>query len=63
MKKSLNEMGAAAKNIKFDLPPEVTFTKHLLSDNRYGYVFNHVELGQIGRLLFIPHSTGQGCPI
>ena len=45
------------KNIKFDIPPEVTCTKHLLSDGRYGYVFNHVELGQIGRLLFIPHST------
>lgn len=57
--KNLDEMIATAKNINLNLPVEVTCTKHLLSDGRYGYVFNHVELGQLGRLLFIPHSTGQ----
>lgn len=51
-------MVAIAKNLKFDLPPEVTSTKEMFSDGRYGYIFRHAELGQLGRLLFMPQSSG-----
>lgn len=57
-KKSLDEMIVAAQNINLNLPAEITYHKDVLSDGRYGYIFRHSELGQLGRLLFIPHSSG-----
>lgn len=43
----------------FSLPPEVTSTKTQLSNGRFAYVFRHVTLGELGRLLIIPHSNGE----
>lgn len=43
----------------FSLPPEVTSTKTQLSNGRFAYVFRHTTLGELGRLLIIPHSNGE----
>ena len=43
----------------FSLPPEVTSIKTQLSNGRFAYVFRHITLGQLGRLLIIPHSNGE----
>ncbi len=59
MKKSLAEMVEAARFSKFDLPPDITMSKELLSNNRWAYVFRHLEMGNLGRILLLPHSSGQ----
>ena len=43
----------------FSLPPQVTSTKTQLSDGRFAYVFRHATLGELGRVLIIPHSSGE----
>jgi hypothetical protein len=43
----------------YSLPPEVTSKKTQLSNGRFAYVFRHATLGELGRLLIIPHSNGE----
>ncbi|HGU7323866.1 TPA: hypothetical protein ACNBB8_003177 [Legionella pneumophila] len=57
-KKSLDKKIKKARE-SFSLPPEVTSTKTQLSNGRFAYVFRHVTLGELGRLLIIPHSNGE----
>jgi len=56
-KKSLGEMVEAARSTKFSLPHEVSCKKHLLPNGKCGYVFRHSELGELGRILILPHGT------
>jgi hypothetical protein len=57
-KKSLAEMVEAAKKNKFTLPHDIKFTKQLMPNGRWGYVFRHDELGELGRILVLPHANG-----
>ena len=56
-KKSFAEMVEREKNIKFSMPHNVRNSKLLLSNGRWGYVFRHDELGELGRILILPHDT------
>lgn len=56
--KSLDKKIKKARE-SFSLPPEVTSTKTQLSNGRFAYVFRHRTLGELGRLLIIPHSNGE----
>ena len=40
----------------FSLPPVVTHEKILLANGMFAYVFYHYQLGQLGRIVLIPHD-------
>ena len=52
--KRIQDKVEAAKKLNYKLPPGVTFTKELMADGRYGYVFRHETMGQLGRILVLP---------
>lgn len=56
---SLNKKVQKARESNFSLPKGVTSTKTQLSNGRFAYVFRHVTLGELGRLLILPHSNGE----
>lgn len=56
-KKSFAEMVEASKGVKFSLPHNVKSHKHLLPNGTMSYVFRHDELGELGRILIVPHGT------
>lgn len=58
-RRKLSEMVESAKKAKFSLPSNVTSEKTLLPSGQLAYIFRHDQLGQIGRLLFLPHPNGQ----
>ena len=41
------------------LPVGVTSHRTLLPSGKWCYIFRHIELGQLGRILILPHSSGQ----
>jgi len=43
----------------FSLPEKVSHEKTLLPNNIAAYVFRHDDIGELGRLLILPHSSGQ----
>lgn len=58
-KRKLSEMVARAKKTSFSLPPNITSEKTLLPSGQLAYIFRHDQLGQIGKLLFLPYPNGQ----
>lgn len=56
-KKSFAEMVEVLKNTKFSLPHNVKSHEHLLPNGTQSYVFRHDELGELGRILVVPHGT------
>ncbi len=56
-KKSFEEILEAAKNVQFSMPSNVKSQKQLLSNGKWGYVFRHDELGELGRILIVPHGN------
>ena len=56
-KKSFTEMIEASKNVKFSLPHNIKKQKQLLPNGTWSYVFRHDELGELGRMLIVPHGT------
>ncbi|PIR10220.1 MAG: hypothetical protein COV52_09685 [Gammaproteobacteria bacterium CG11_big_fil_rev_8_21_14_0_20_46_22] len=58
-KDSLDEKVRRAKATPFLLPKEVSLKKTLLPDNVWTYVFRHNQLGELGRLVILPHPNGQ----
>lgn len=58
-KRKLSEMVESPKKAKFSLPPNVTSEKTLLPSGQLAYIFRHDQIAQIGRLMFLPHSSGQ----
>lgn len=57
-KHTLDEKIKKAREL-FSLPQDITSTKTQLSNGRFAYVFRHVTLGELGRLLILPHSSGE----
>ena len=43
---------------KFSLPPGISCTQKILDNNKYSYIFRHNSLGEIGRLIVLPHFSG-----
>lgn len=58
-KGSLEEKVKRARNTPFSLPEGVTMQKTILPDGRFAYIFRHNKLGDLGRMLILPHSSGQ----
>ena len=56
-KKSFAEMVEASKNEKFALPHNIKSNKRLLPNGTWSYVFKHDDLGELGRILIVPHGT------
>lgn len=54
---SLEEKVKQARAIPFRLPPKVSFQKTLLPEGRWAYVYRHEELGNLGRMVLLPHAT------
>lgn len=54
-RKDLDKMIEKAK-VGFSLPPEVTFNKTMLPSGVWAYVFRHSTLGELGRLVLLPHG-------
>lgn len=42
----------------FSLPPNVSCTRTLIENNVYAFVFRHIELGEIGKLIILPKAKG-----
>ncbi|MDA0345190.1 MAG: hypothetical protein O3C54_04430 [Proteobacteria bacterium] len=59
MNEFLNEKIRKAKSSEFDLPKEISSQKEIMPDGNMSYVFNHASLGQVGRLIILPHPSGQ----
>lgn len=57
MKKTFAEMVEASKNEKFTLPHNIKSRKQLLLNGTWSYVFRHDDLGELGRILIVPHGT------
>ncbi len=55
----LKEKIKKARSSGFDLPKEITSEKEILPDGNMAYVFSHDSLGQLGRLIILPHPSGQ----
>lgn len=58
-KTSLEERVKCARNTPFSLPEGVSMQKTILPDGRFAYVIRHSKLGDLGRMLILPHSSGQ----
>lgn len=56
-KKTFAEMVETSKNEKFALPHNIKSRKQLLPNGTWSYVFRHDDLGEIGRILIVPHGT------
>lgn len=56
---SFKEKIERARSTRFELPQEVRMEKKLLINGRWAYAFYHMKLGELGRLLILPHSSGQ----
>ena len=59
MRDNFKEKIRKAKSSGFELPNEITSEKEILPDGNMAYVFNHDSLGQLGRLIILPHPSGQ----
>lgn len=55
-KKNFAEMVETSKNVKFSLPHNIKSHKQLLPNGTWSYVFRHDELGELGRILIVPHG-------
>ncbi len=58
-KATLEEKVKLARESNFSMPREVSCQKTLLPEGIWAYVFRHTQLGELGRLLLLPHSSGQ----
>ena len=56
---SLEEKVKRAKATPFKLPKDITMQKTMTPDNLMSYVFRHTQLGELGRLLIVPHTSKQ----
>ena len=56
---NLEEKVKRAKKTPFKLPKDITMQKTMTSDNLMSYVFRHALLGELGRLLIVPHASTQ----
>ncbi len=56
-KMSLEEKMRKAKATPFSLPKEVGLKKTLLPNGVLAYVFHHNQLGELGRLVILPHQA------
>ncbi|MHB9148351.1 MAG: hypothetical protein ACYC2U_08330 [Candidatus Amoebophilus sp.] len=56
---SLEEKVKRARAIPFKLPPKVSSQKTLLPEGRWAYVYRHEELGNLGRIVLLPHANNQ----
>ena len=54
---SLEEKVKRVKATPFKLPKDVTLQKTMTPDNLMSYVFRHALLGELGRLLIVPHTS------
>ena len=59
MERSVDEKVRPAKTIPFKLPNDITMQKTMTADHLMSYVFRHTQLGELGRLLIIPHTDQQ----
>lgn len=57
-RESLDEEMKLAQKL-FSLPPEVTSQQKVLPDGEIVYIFRHVSLGELGRILILPHPGNQ----
>lgn len=57
-KKTLDEKIKEARRTKFTLPPNIKSQKQLTPSGNWSYVFRHDELGELGRILVLPHTNG-----
>jgi len=53
---SLAEKVKRARAMKFEMPDGITSQKTRLPDGVWAYVFRHHEIGELGRLIILPHS-------
>lgn len=58
-KRGLKAKVQQAKQANFSLPAEVSSQKIFLPEGIWAYVFHHTQLGELGRLLLLPHPSGQ----
>lgn len=56
---SLAEKVKRAKESNFSLPKEVSMQKTLLPNGKFAYVFRYTTMGELGRMLILPHPSGQ----
>jgi hypothetical protein len=56
---NLDKKVEQVKTIPFSLPEAVSLKKTFLPDGVWGYVFQHTQLGELGRLLILPHPSGE----
>lgn len=56
-KYTLDEMMKRAKTKKFSLPHNVKSSKQLMPNGTWSYMFRHDELGELGRILILPHGA------
>ena len=53
------ELARLAKGKSFNLPKDIHIEKTTLPNGKKAYVFRHDEIGELGRLLILPHPSGQ----
>ena len=53
------ELRQLAQGKSFNLPQDVHIEKMMLPNGRKAYVFRHDKMGELGRLLILPHPSGQ----
>jgi hypothetical protein len=58
-KMTLEEKVKMARESKFSMPREVSCQKTFLPEGMWAYVFRHTQWGELGRLLILPHPSGQ----
>jgi len=56
-KRSFAERVAIAKTTTFNIPPDVKCHKHLMPNGKWSYVFRHDNLGELGRIFFLPRGA------
>lgn len=42
----------------FSLPPNISCTRTLIENNVHAFVFRHIQLGEIGKLIILPKAKG-----
>ena len=58
-KRTFAEKMRLANNTKCTFSKEISSEKIIMANGKFAYVFRHVELGELGRLIIIPTPAGQ----